>query len=88
MAWSESLRNLYMGDECVEAVKALYEYLDGELTVERRIAIKQHLDFCPPCDERFEFESELRVVIAQKCRDQVPDHVRQRVLDAIEKLSP
>ena len=77
-----------MGMDCDGAMYRVYEYLDGELTVERRIAIKQHLDFCPPCDERFEFESELRVVIAQKCQDQVPDHVRQRVLDAIEKLSP
>ena len=76
-----------MGDECVEAYQVLYEYLDGELTVERRIAIQKHLDDCPPCGGGFTFEAELRTVIAKHCQEQVPDHVRQRVLEAIAKLS-
>jgi mycothiol system anti-sigma-R factor len=76
-----------MGDDCVEAAKVLYEYLDGELTIERRTLIARHLDECPPCLDRFDFESELRVVIAHKCREQVPDELRQRVLKALEQLA-
>jgi len=71
--------------DCVEAVHVLYHYLDGELTSERRVLIKQHLDDCPPCGEAFEFEAELRVVISQKCREQVPDALRQRVADALRQ---
>ena len=46
--------------DCVEAVHLLYHYLDGELTVERRVLIRQHLDDCPPCGQAFDFEAELR----------------------------
>jgi mycothiol system anti-sigma-R factor len=70
-------------NECSEAVEVLYHYLDGQLTVERRILIQHHLDDCPPCLDAFDFEAELRVIIAHKCRERVPDELRQRVADAI-----
>jgi len=69
--------------DCVEAAHLLYHYLDGELTVERRVLIRQHLDDCPPCGQAFEFEAELRVVIAQKCREQVPPELVERVRKAL-----
>ena len=72
--------------ECVEAVHVLYHYLDGELTSERRVLIKQHLDDCPPCGDAFEFEAELRVVIAQKCREEVPPELVERVRKALGGL--
>ena len=71
--------------DCVEAVHLLYHYLDGELTAERRVLISQHLDDCPPCGQAFEFEAELRVVVSQNCRETVPDHLRQRVLQALRQ---
>jgi len=71
--------------DCVEAVHLLYHYLDGELTAERRVLIQRHLDDCPPCGQAFEFEAELRVVISQRCREQVPNHLRQRVADALRQ---
>ena len=69
--------------ECSEAVEVLYHYLDGQLTDERRVLIQRHLDDCPPCLDAFDFEAELRVVIAQKCREHVPDKLRIRVAEAI-----
>ena len=75
-----------MGDECVEAAELLYHYIDGELTVGRRILITKHLDDCPPCLDAFDFEAELRLVIAQRCQERVPDRLRQRVADAIRQL--
>lgn len=63
----------------------LYHYLDGELTADRRGLIQRHLDDCPPCLHAFDFEVELRVTIAQKCRERVPDQLRQRVLDALRQ---
>jgi len=69
--------------DCVEAAHLLYHYLDGELTTERRVLIRQHLDDCPPCGQAFEFEADLRVVIAQKCREQVPPELVERVRKAL-----
>lgn len=70
--------------ECNDAVHRLYHFLDGELTGDKRAQIKHHLDECLPCLEAFDFEAELRVVIAQKCRDQVPESLRMRIADAID----
>jgi mycothiol system anti-sigma-R factor len=72
--------------ECSEAVEVLYHYLDGELTEQRRVLIRRHLDECPPCLDAFDFEAELRVVIAHKCREHVPDSLRMRVARAIRSL--
>jgi mycothiol system anti-sigma-R factor len=69
--------------ECVEALHQLYLYIDGELTEELRITIKRHLDDCPPCFEFYDFEAELRQVISLRCRDEVPDALRQRIAQAL-----
>jgi len=75
-----------MGSRCTEAAELLYSYMDGQLTEERRVLIAAHLDACPPCLDAFDFEAELRTVISQRCRDRVPDQLRQRVADALRQL--
>ena len=69
---------------CIETVHRIYHYLDGELTEERRVRITRHLDECGPCLHAFDFEAELRRVIANRCRDHAPDHLRERIAAAIE----
>jgi mycothiol system anti-sigma-R factor len=64
---------------CEETVERLYFYLDGELTEERRIEITRHLDLCGPCVDAFGFEAELRKVIANRCKDHVPESLLERV---------
>lgn len=68
---------------CDEALHELYTFLDGELTEARRTRIRVHLDDCSPCLEVFDFEAELRLVIKQKCQDQVPESLRQRIFDSL-----
>lgn len=72
------------GPDCDDALHQLSEFLDGELTTERRELIRHHLDECIPCLGAFDFEAELRIVIAQKCRDTVPDDLRRRIAGLIE----
>jgi mycothiol system anti-sigma-R factor len=69
--------------DCGETLHRLYHYLDGELTDDRREAIAEHLDECEPCLEAFGFEAELRRVIADRCRDEVPPHLLERIAGAI-----
>ena len=71
-------------ENCDDALHELYGFIDGELTVEKRQAIQQHLDDCPPCYEAFDFEAELRIVIARKCTERVPDSLKQRIADALD----
>lgn len=69
--------------DCEEAVHQLYHYLDGELTEERRRAIAVHLDLCGSCADAAGFEKELRMVIANCCRDRVPESLKVRIAEAI-----
>lgn len=73
--------------DCDEAVHQLYHYLDGELTEERRTEIAVHLDRCGPCAGAAGFEAELRMVIANRCKDRVPDHLLARIAEAIHEES-
>jgi mycothiol system anti-sigma-R factor len=69
--------------DCVEAVRQLYVYLDGELTEERRLEISVHLDECGPCADAAGFEAELRAIISSRCKDRVPESLIARVAAAI-----
>jgi mycothiol system anti-sigma-R factor len=74
--------------DCDKAIHRIYHYLDGELTVWRRRAIARHLDECPPCADGFDFEIEIRHVIASKCRDEVPIELRRRIAAALGETLP
>ena len=73
-----------MGEDCGQAIERLYYFLVGELTEDRRVEIRQHLDDCGPCLSAFDFEAELRVMISLRCRDEVPEALRARVAAAIQ----
>ena len=70
--------------DCGSAIHQLYDYLDGELTEHRRVEIAKHLDYCAPCASAAGFESELRQVIADKCKDHVPDSLIDRIAHLID----
>ena len=76
-----------MTGNCNDALRELYEFLDGELTDERKTLIKDHLAGCNPCLEAFDFEAELKIVIARKCRDSVPPSLLDRVSRALAEAS-
>ena len=83
MAHVEDHRQEDDGADCREAVHTLYHYLDGELTEDRRVMIRAHLDRCHDCIEAYEFELELRTAITRSCRESVPEELMAKVARAI-----
>jgi mycothiol system anti-sigma-R factor len=73
-----------MNDPCEEALHELYTFLDGELTEERRTLIATHLDGCSTCLGVYDFEADLRRVVAERCRDSVPESLRLRIARIIQ----
>jgi anti-sigma factor (TIGR02949 family) len=71
------------GRDCDDALHELYGFIDGELTDDVRTQILSHLEACPPCFERYDFEAELKIVISKKCQERVPDGLKDRILDAL-----
>jgi mycothiol system anti-sigma-R factor len=66
--------------DCEETLRELYAYLDHELTAPTHASVAAHLEGCLDCLQVFDFQAELRMVIAQKCREQhVPASLIARV---------
>lgn len=74
--------------DCEQTIRQVYLYLDGELTTLRRWQITRHLNRCPPCQHGFDFELELRQVIATRCHDEVPPELKARIAEAIGLFEP
>lgn len=79
---SEHCNEVSPGD-CDDVLHDLYGFLDGELTEGRKELIRQHLEDCSPCLEAFDFENELKALVARTCHDEVPDGLRERIARAI-----
>ncbi len=65
--------------DCKETLGELETFLDGELSEDARQAIRAHLDGCPDCLELFDFQAELKAMIATRCRDDLPPGLRERI---------
>lgn len=70
---------------CAEAVKQLWEYLDGAVAEEKRAAIEEHLSFCRRCCGELEFAEELRGFLARGVAEEMPDAVRSRLLATLDE---
>ncbi|MBA3605049.1 MAG: mycothiol system anti-sigma-R factor [Acidimicrobiia bacterium] len=66
--------------DCNQTLRELETFLDGELTPNVREMIHSHLEGCPDCLQAFDFQAELKAVIAAKCRrDELPPGLLARI---------
>jgi mycothiol system anti-sigma-R factor len=72
---------------CSDAVRQLWEYLEGELATTDRAKVEEHLGACLRCCGEVEFATELRRFLAAHGEDEeLPAAVRQRLLATLESL--
>jgi mycothiol system anti-sigma-R factor len=65
---------------CAEAQRFIHAYLDGEFDEREWSAIRAHLDVCPGCKRRAEFEERFRQVLKSSLpQDKAPELLRARV---------
>jgi mycothiol system anti-sigma-R factor len=66
--------------DCNETIRELDAFLDGELSVEAKTQIHQHLEGCVDCHQAFDFHAELKLVIQRKCNnDEMPPGLLARI---------
>lgn len=70
---------------CAQAVRRLWEYLDGGLDGSDQRAVEAHLDFCMRCCGELEFAKEMRVLL-RSSGEEVPADVRDRMERFIDAL--
>jgi anti-sigma factor (TIGR02949 family) len=71
---------------CAEAVRQLWDYLDGVVAETDRAAIEEHLSFCRRCCGEVEFAEELRSFLAAHRDEQLPPDVRARLVQTLDQL--
>ncbi len=72
---------------CLEAIEALYAYLDGEIKDgQSRAAFEHHLGHCRSCFSRLELERRLAEHARKAARSSAPEALRSRLKGLLEKI--
>lgn len=71
--------------DCNQTLHDLQLFLDGELSADAHAHVLVHLDECIECYHAFDFQAELKQVIAEKCRtEQMPAGLLERIQECID----
>jgi mycothiol system anti-sigma-R factor len=74
-----------MTADCNETMREMETFLDGELTDDAAATLRGHLNGCPDCLQAFDFQAELKAVIAEKCHgDRMPPGLLSRIEQCLQ----
>jgi anti-sigma factor (TIGR02949 family) len=71
---------------CSEAVRRLWEYLDGALDAADLALVEEHLGLCRRCCGEMEFAEELRRLLARSADVDLPVDVMLRLNQTLEDM--
>ena len=71
---------------CAEAVRKLWDYLDGVVDETQRELVEEHLAFCRRCCGELEFAEELRRFLASSAQAELPPEARARLTATLDEL--
>jgi mycothiol system anti-sigma-R factor len=71
---------------CAEAVRRLWDYLDGVVEDVDRERVEEHLAFCRRCCGELEFAEELRGFLTSHAHDELPPDVRAHLTATLDEL--
>jgi len=72
---------------CVEAIKHLYEFMDKEIDKSQYPIIKEHLDNCFECRQRYEFEKGVRSLIKAYCiNTTAPAYLHSKIAESLHSV--
>ena len=69
---------------CVETIKYLYEFLDKEIDKSQYPIIKEHIDNCFECRQRYEFEKGVRSLVKAFCvNTTAPAYLHSKIIEGL-----
>jgi anti-sigma factor RsiW len=71
---------------CSEAVRDLWNYLDGLVDESERAAVEEYLSVCRRCCGELEFAEELRGFLARNANEELPLAVHARLRATLTEL--
>lgn len=75
-----------LGDCADSRIERLYDYLDGALSHDDLVEIKNHLEDCPDCAEEHDLECVIRSVVKRSCTEVAPTTLKTSILDRISQI--
>jgi len=69
-----------LSDRAVAAGHPIVLVTDGELSDAEVVQLKYHLEHCPPCEDRYRFQADLKRLVRVCCeQDRAPTELREKL---------
>lgn len=69
---------------CGDCLERLDAFVDRELTDAEVRELRQHLAECPPCEDRYRFEADLKRLVKVCCeQDRAPVELREKLREIL-----
>lgn len=73
--------------DCKDILDRVYVFLDGETEDQTVEQIRQHLDECAPCLQKYDLERAVKALVHRSCgSEHAPEALRQKVLLRIQQV--
>ena len=66
--------------DCAEILERVVFFIDNELEDADCAQIRQHLEECGPCLDKFDLERTVKSLVARSCSERAPEGLRDKVL--------
>jgi mycothiol system anti-sigma-R factor len=72
--------------ECADFLDRIVYFIDNELDEADCTVVREHLDTCNPCLERYDLQRTVKSIVARSCTEAAPADLRQRVMFQIREV--
>ncbi len=72
--------------DCSEVLERVFFFIDNEMEAADLAEIKQHLDECGPCLQKYDLERTVKMLVARSCSEHAPETLREKVLLRIHQV--
>lgn len=72
--------------DCADFLEQIVYFIDNELAEADCAAVREHLDTCNPCLERYDLQRTVKSVVARSCAEAAPAELRSRVMLRLQQV--
>jgi mycothiol system anti-sigma-R factor len=74
------------GEDCVDFLERIMRLIDNELEEGDCTVVREHLDTCSPCLERYDLQRTVKMLVARSCAETAPTELRERIRVRIQAV--
>jgi mycothiol system anti-sigma-R factor len=72
--------------DCSEVLERMFFFIDNELPSADLTEIRQHLEECGPCLQKYDLERTVKTLVRRSCSERAPEGLRSKVLLKIREV--